>query len=249
MLDTWLDVESNGFAQEALVTKWKVRDAHRMLGGAGNVAANLNALGSEAVHSEWSLEDLPQKYRLVEGGAVVCRWDIDQVLPEVDGMRLDVDAIVLSDYDKGRFGPAEPPVDREFEGLPVFCDTRTPKRWMKAVGQNWFFFPNTKEYYADKSVYAAAMDRGAKVVMTRGVQGATVFDSPNHVMFEMASPDPCADPVSVCGAGDVVVAVVAHLVTRGAPLEFAVAEAMRLAARCVRRPYTCLVQEEDLNAD
>lgn len=245
MLDTWLNVESGGFAQEAPITKWKVRSIRDMDGGAGNVTANLLALGADVVYpsQEWAR---PQKFRLVEDGRVVTRFDIDQTIQPRSNIEWDtsLDGIVLSDYGKGRFIPTP----RVLNTCAIFCDTRDPAPWLDNVDANWYFFPNTTEFEESKHAYTAALARQAKVVITKGKAGAKVL-FPDYSNISFASPDPCGEPVSVCGAGDVVVAVVAYLVTAGKPLDVAVAEAMRLAARCVRRPYTCCVTPEDLNAN
>jgi len=210
-------------------------------GGAGNVAANINAMGGRVVRVLSG--GLPVKNRLLVGDKQIARWDEDDFCePITQGRLLDsfdlldhCDGVVISDYGKGAIGPGviedlhEVPIH-----IPIFIDTKRDPA-VYEVNKDVYYFPNQKEY----DLYEASYRKLDNVIVTLGAEGCTALGSGR---WHMAIPQRyLKHPVrSVCGAGDVVVAA------------FAVSEnleyAMAAAACAVEKSYTPVVTNQEVEA-
>lgn len=223
--------------------------SERMLGGAGNVAANLASLGVEttflsicgddgnALEVQRLCDSANVRHRLVKDASrpttiktrlyiddhYLLRRDDEQthkVSPEIAkeisrefGQELDhVDAVVLSDYNKGFFTPDNTQsiisLCRE-KSIPVVVDLKPPNA---AIFSNaTVVAPNLKEareiagdfdpYQKERSLRKIHDLLGAEnVVVTLGAEGMLVYDgkTAEHVQGLKV------DAVDPCGCGDTV---------------------------------------------
>lgn len=248
----WLGTTER-LSPEAPIPVVKINETKELPGGAGNVAANLRALGAEVVEvpgypeDEWDTDGyrlsstwpVPVKHRLMIGDTQVARWDLYdhcEPAPAADIQRLGktVDAVVVADYQKGS-------IDYRVReaiialGLPTFVDTKGhPAFWTQAEA----VFPNLKEYEKYRQGYSACNT----VVLKQGAGGIT-----ENRRDPWASSWRKAEARwvrSVNGAGDTVMAayVYARLVGEPDPLGFANAA----AAVVVEKPLTAVATVEEI---
>ena len=256
----WLGTTER-LSPEAPIPVVKINETKELPGGAGNVAANLRALGAEVVEVPGYPEDeldtdgyrlsstwpVPIKHRLMIGDTQVARWDLTdycKAAPAADIQRLgkSVDAVVVADYLKGSVTPEVVEAIKTLN-LVTFVDTKgdpTPYRWTKTR-----FFPNAKEY----EKYQAAYSLCRKVIVKQGAAGATELTRTGCPEIFPESDVHCpsmADYVrSVNGAGDTVMAAYVYATLCGCTvsrLEFA----MAAAAVAVEKPYTATVTVKEI---
>jgi len=263
----------------------------RMLGGAGNVAANLASLGVETTFLSICGDDgnalevrrlcdaANVKHRLVKDGSrpttiktrlyiddhYVLRRDDEQthkVSPEVAeeiarefGQVLDhIDAVVLSDYNKGFFtaenAQAIIALCRE-RSVPVVVDLKPPNA---AIFSNaTLVAPNLKEareisgefdpYRKEESLRKIHDLLGAEnVVVTLGADGMLVYDGETaaHV------PGRKVEAVDPCGCGDTVRACLTLGLVVGLDLVDAAAFANYAASLAVQKLGTATLSTEEL---
>lgn len=202
-----------------------------MQGGAGNVEECLNSLGIKVVSYKCATGRRDVKTRWVtKSGRILARVDISGIytparLPNHSLRHFK--AVVVSDYAKGSITPEVK--ERLWEANQLFVDCKDPKGYPPWAT----FFPNRTEYPKwQDTIYP-------KVVLTMGEEGAKEMWQGGQAA---AATNP--HPMSVCGAGDVVMAgyVWASLTNRENPLE----DAMWLAGRACSRKYTCTIHTNDL---
>lgn len=159
-------------------------------GGAANVIANLEALGVEVVDCT---TDGPVKNRLMVAGHQIARWDVNDKCPPWEGeMPQDLDAIVISDYNKGSV-PRNVQWPRD---IPIFVDTKLPP----SLYPSWAaFFPNRAEY----SQFQEEYDKFDNVVLKQGADGMSLLRQ-GEVHYHV--PTKARFINSVNGAGDTVLA-------------------------------------------
>lgn len=194
---------------------------------AGNVLANLVALGVDADYLPTPTQQYPIKNRLVtSGGEQLARWDeFDRLEPyaETAGeLSAEIsylyDAILVCDYGKGSI------TDSVAESLvwiatkdstPLFVDTKSsPTRFLSP---STLFFPNEKEFSSHLASYLEVPNLVVKM-SEAGVYGEW---RDKAVSF----PSICSHPLCVNGAGDTVMAAFVSATLR----EFSFREALQFA--------------------
>jgi D-beta-D-heptose 7-phosphate kinase/D-beta-D-heptose 1-phosphate adenosyltransferase len=249
MYDRYYIGTTTRISPEAPIPVVKVIEQKFFGGGALNVQANLRELGAEVrVEYGWNSSEgtiirVPHKNRLMVGTQQVARWDeFDEVEP-IELERLDQavlhwkpDAIVVSDYGKGsiQFDVIE---WVEQQKLPTFVDTkRSPKEF--GYSATCVFFPNETEHIQWEQQY----DWCQKVVLKRSAAGIRRLEL-GSVVEEY--PAWAKQVVSVCGAGDTVLAAYSYASCVGLhALPFANAA----AAVVVEKPWTATATVEEVMA-
>jgi D-beta-D-heptose 7-phosphate kinase/D-beta-D-heptose 1-phosphate adenosyltransferase len=274
MLDRFAYCGLERISPEAPVPVLTLRRVESMLGGAGNVARNIAALGGTAVligllgndaagdevraairaapllvdaHVTTSARPTIRKTRYIAAHQQMMRVDEEavRVLDPDEETRLiaaigqflpDVDAVILSDYDKAVLGPK---VTRfaiaraRARGIPVFVDPKAkPFRHYRGAT---CVTPNLAELAfaarlpvdSEVEIIAAATRvlREAKaeaILAKRSDKGMLLVEASGAVHVETAQ---AREVFDVTGAGDTVIAVLALAVAGG----YALPEAMRLA--------------------
>lgn len=270
-----------------------------MLGGAGNVARNIGALGGQAVlvgalgdDREGDLiagrlaksdricarfvrvrgQPTTTKVRFVSGAQQIMRLDVERQFElttrEVDALcesldeARDVSAVILSDYAKGVVVPAL--VRRVIEiararGIPIIVDpkSRNVERYAGAT----VITPNAAEATAVAGFDCtddAQAERAARmiceqaqvdaVVLTRGPQGLTIFDSKATDGQVMHAPAHATEVFDVSGAGDTVIAALALGLAAGADVKTAAQLGNVAAGIAVGKRGTAVVRVRELLA-
>lgn len=194
--DDCVDVYQYGtvdrISPEAPVPVFKFSREEQRPGMAGNVAANLRALGCEVayLHSETStktrLIDSRSKQHIVriDNDARATAIKFETAIPPL------YDAVVISDYDKGTvsYDVIEEIIEQSNYGTkyPVFIDTK--KTDLSRFQGAWVKI-NELEYSKIKSECSG-------LIVTRGAKGAKV---PHH---ELSFDAPLVEVADVTGAGD-----------------------------------------------
>lgn len=206
MTDIYHIGEASSLSAEVPIPVVKVKETKAFPGGAGNVAANLHALGCKVLWFPGG--GTPLKNRLMVGDHQLARWDqYDECRPVAGLNRLvGVDAIVVADYGKGSVDEFVVEYVKRHVGVPVFVDTkRDPSVWS---GVAVAVFPNEKEYSQFPKQYD---DFDGFVVQKHGVQGLSLFNfkrgigPPDRVGIG-GFPSVARFVRSVNGAGDTVIA-------------------------------------------
>lgn len=204
MQDAWYVADRYCSNSEGPAPTYKIAHTHRMAGGAGNVAANLEALGASVDWMYFGETFGPIKNRLIYNNQIVSRWDVnDRCMEYATGLEhgwkqinQPYDALVISDYLKGSI--TEEWIHRELTKVdcPVFVDTKRDPRSYNGFATA--LFPNNSEYLKYKREY----DTMKLVVHTKGQDGLELlkYGEPRYAVkgFDV-------DEVCVVGAGDSVV--------------------------------------------
>jgi D-beta-D-heptose 7-phosphate kinase/D-beta-D-heptose 1-phosphate adenosyltransferase len=150
-----------------------------------------------------------------------------------------VDGVVISDYGKGAITYEVVEAIARLN-VPTFIDSKRDPRFFDIV-MHPYFFPNQKEYLQYVNEYALQPD----VIRKKGPEGIA------HEQFgktQWSLPAWATRVVSVCGAGDTVIAAYAYRffgsVDKLEPLEYANAA----AAVVVGKPYTAVASPEEIKA-
>ena len=274
MLDRFAYCGLERISPEAPVPVLQLQRVERMLGGAGNVARNVAALGGTAVlvgligtdaagdevraairatprlidaHVASAARPTSCKTRYIAAHQQMMRVDEEQVraldageekrlIAAITAMLPDVDAVILSDYDKCVLGAK---VTRfaitraRARGIPVFVDPKAKPfrhyRGATCVTPNLaeLAFASRLPVASEEEVIAAAnrVLREAKaeaVLAKRSDKGMMLVEASGAVHVEPAR---AREVFDVTGAGDTAIAVLALAVAAG----YALPEAMRLA--------------------
>ena len=181
---------------EAPVPIFKFTHEETRPGMVGNVRANLEALGIE-VHCLTG--NSSTKTRLIDSRSKqhVLRIDDDVIsrpllFDNIDPELLKVDAIVVSDYDKGYVFYTLIRDLRDYYAGPIFVDS---KKTDLEYFEGCFVKVNAQER-------AAATSICTDLIVTRGEQGAEYKDT--------LYPAPSTEVVDVCGAGDTFIAALTY---------------------------------------
>jgi D-beta-D-heptose 7-phosphate kinase/D-beta-D-heptose 1-phosphate adenosyltransferase len=220
---------------EAPIPVVKITEHLAYPGGSNNVVHNLIALGANVKgrngwYGEGSL--LPQKNRLMVGDIQIARWDeydevkairVEQLEQAVDDWTPD--AIVVSDYGKGSVSD-EVISWVNSQQIPLFVDTKdSPARFYYEAT----FFPNAQEYDTHEKNYNDIEE----VILKQGAGGISrLWRGTLQEWF----PAYAKNVVSVCGAGDTVIAAYAYFTILGDPA--ALFKASVAAAVVVEKPWT-----------
>jgi rfaE bifunctional protein kinase chain/domain len=225
MLDVYLFGRVTRISQEAPVPVFVEERRETRMGGAGNVAANLDALGGHTV-TNWTPGVRTHKFRFFQGHHQLFRQDEDhQAVPqELEVARAasqihghGCNAVVLSDYAKGWCSPEMCQgiiAEAVLRGVPVIVDPKGTD-WSKYAGAS-VLCPNEAEWTAVDMLIPA----GARVVAKHGEKGIAVVELAPDGKSQLASliPAHARHVYDVTGAGDTVTAVVAASLAVGATL-------------------------------
>jgi len=225
---------------EAPIPVVAVKEVIQSAGGAGNVSANLIALG--AIVSEYYPGPEPIKNRLIANGHQVARWDEDDHCDPLSFLRPEDlqnrDGIVVSDYGKGAFTGDIPKLISKWTGSThLFIDTKNPTVW---PFRGNFFFPNMKEWQTHKDFY----DKCSRVIRTESENGMTHL---NYGEAMWHTPALATDVVSVCGAGDTAIAAFAYAYCKNQDIVGAMRFASKACAVVCGKPYTAVASHEEIN--
>ena len=237
MIDVYHFGTTTRVSPEAPIPVVKITDHQTFHGGAANVFTNLVALGAEVRMRAG--DPTPIKNRLMVGTTQVARWDTnDEVCPitvdELDLNEWTPDAIIVSDYGKGSIDFT---VSRWInqQRLPTFVDTKGSPALYR---DDFTFFPNIAEYdihvnnyrELENVIYKCSADGIRRLYKGRVVESFRAY----------------ADRVvSVCGAGDTVIAAYAYFATVGDPA--ALFKASIAAAIVVEKPWTATASLAEIN--
>lgn len=233
----WLGTTSR-ISPEAPIPVVKIDDTREFWGGAGNVILNLIQLGVAVVAMGPNYSDLPVKNRLCIGDYQLARWDENDTQRETPTGELgkfDLDAVIISDYGKGAITYSVIEAIAALN-LPTYIDSKRSPRDFDII-MNPVFFPNQKEY--DEHLYDYRVQ--PRVVLKRGPQGIEYHEFGKVKQTHTAL---ARKVVSVCGAGDTVIAAFAYASTVGLPNPLLFANIA--AALVVEKPYTATVTESEI---
>jgi D-beta-D-heptose 7-phosphate kinase/D-beta-D-heptose 1-phosphate adenosyltransferase len=240
MVDAYHFGTTTRISPEAPIPVVKITDHQTFHGGAANVFTNLVALGAEVRLRAG--EPTPIKNRLMVGTTQVARWDTnDEVRPilleQLDRAVLHwtPDAIVVSDYGKGSISEDVIKWINNRE-LPTYVDTKGSP----GVYKDRFttLFPNAIEYDIHKQSY----DEMSDVIFKRGAEGIDRLYQGTLLEHFRAY---ATNVVSVCGAGDAVIAAYAYFAITGDPA--ALFKASIAAAIVVEKPWTATASLAEIN--
>jgi bifunctional ADP-heptose synthase (sugar kinase/adenylyltransferase) len=232
----WLG-KVKGLSAEAPIPKIEITNVFDCPGGAANVRLNIEALGGDVkmlFKGDKDLPNYPIKNRLItEDNLQLARWDErDWCLPLANEDLLpliDCDAIVVSDYGKGSVGENIVKILRN-TSLPLFVDCKDPRPW---IGSRAIMFPNLKEF----KEFAEDYSWFEKVVLKQGKEGISLVEYGNIVLTR---PSLTKNVVSVCGAGDTVMAAFVVQFLRGSCFDYCLSWANAAAAVVIEKPFTSL---------
>lgn len=222
---------------EADVPIVTIESTKYMPGGAMNVKANLEELGIQVIDST---NFGPKKHRLILNDIQIARWDEDDYC--TSGLHISEEpysGVIISDYAKGSITPAVIQYISTHPHGPFFIDTkRNPADFSQLPGES-YFFPNESEFLA----YSREYNDLPHVIHKRGPLGMRYL-SYGKVISEVSAL--CKNPVSVCGAGDSVIASFStRLLECGNPA-CALAYANAAAAVVVSKPYTATASPAEI---
>lgn len=276
MLDRWIQGSINRISPEAPVPVLHEEEVGYNAGGAANLALNIKSLGNSVelygvcsddaegkilielldvnkVHLDMTHTVTTTKTRLVDNsGQHVCRWDREELYTSTDLIEqcandLEKDDILcISDYAKGVVRSST--VAR----LKKYCDTILvdPKQEPNFYKGAFVFKPNIKYWNA----YFGSLDiqdvprimkeyKWEWVVLTCGAAGIYVVNKDGKYRHYQ---EPVREVADVTGAGDTVLAVIAHCIAQGMDVYRASEFACYAGARMVERRGVGLVTVDDL---
>jgi D-beta-D-heptose 7-phosphate kinase/D-beta-D-heptose 1-phosphate adenosyltransferase len=243
--DTYHLGKVRGLSAEAPIPIIDILEIKSFAGGAGNVAANIQALGVRVSYLA-ARRNIPVKNRLMAGDLQLARWDerdwCEPVhLGEIKDL-LGFEAIVIADYAKGSVTP-ELINTLKIAGLrvPLFVDTkRDPAPWL-GEGVDVTLFPNLSEYTRFKASY----DWFPKVVLKQSESGIAWMDSGKVIL---SRPSYARKVVSVNGAGDTVLAAFVAASLDGQPIPDCLEFASLAAAVVVEKPFTATASMAEIES-
>lgn len=231
-VDRYLICKPRGLSAEAPVLILDQMREVSLPGMAGNVGANLQALGVEG-RLVRGVGNIPAKNRLMTAdGHQLLRFDVKDVCEEIKLEDISEtlieekpEAIVVADYGKGSISQKVASWICTLAGeTPVFIDTkRDPSVWMAA--ETSILFPNQTEY----AQFMEAYNWFPHVILKQGSWGLSYMQFGKVVV---SRPALAKHVQSVNGAGDTVLAaVVASWSKTGSVVEMM--EFANMAAACV----------------
>jgi bifunctional ADP-heptose synthase (sugar kinase/adenylyltransferase) len=240
---------STRLSPEAPIPVVNIKEVIQFSGGAGNVVANLQALGA-GVAELYQPGHYPIKNRLVSGGHQLARWDQDDTCEPFTALHMklskhlfkDVDGVVISDYNKGAFSSEGVAAIMEMvpQTATLFVDTKTSPGKYAILNNRTFFFPNMKEWAAHAESYNAMYN----VVRKESEHGMTYLARGGRGAY---APALATTVVSVSGAGDTAMAAFAYAYCNGARPSEAIEFASRACAVVVSKPYTSVATLDEIN--
>lgn len=206
--DHWLRVTSTRQSAEADIPIYDVISVQKQPGGAANVNQALQRLGIPTLCNFKMGAGNPIKTRLVLNNQQIVRFDQNDVCQPDTHLSSDFcnRIVVISDYNKGTV-TEECLAYANYKAESVWVNAKSiqPRHWcldMDRTGKrdtptNWTC--NQAEYEANQAFY----QRQAYVWVTKGADG---LDYRRYGHTKATWPSKASKVVSVCGAGDVVLA-------------------------------------------
>ena len=215
-------------------------------GGAGNVCANLVALGNNPI-SDINIKNVPVKTRYVCDNHIVFRSDNERYLANEIPFDVDLSGIkycILSDYNKGYLHNSQQLIDHCISyGCQVVVD---PKKSLDNYKNSSIIKMNLKEFQ-EYSFGLSTKDLREKfnigaLVITLGKKGVYI-SSNDHEELISATEHQVSD---VTGAGDVFIAAMTHYLNKNYLLREACVRACKLASLSVTKFGTYVLTEDDI---
>lgn len=228
----------------------KIDEQFDLPGGAGNVSANLKALGVTVV-SYYQPGPFPIKNRLISGGVQVARWDQDDSCAGItkqqafylkqDLARGDVDGLIISDYGKGMFSDLSVLKGVIPSGLAVYIDTKQNPETFLPLTTDIHFFPNIIERLQWEHQYTTIETTYRALVIQKKGKDGIYFQGTTY-------PSLTKEINSVSGAGDTVVAAFAVKDLSMYPEAMTIQFAQAAAAVVCEKPYTATASFGEISA-
>lgn len=274
IVDEYLMGDSTRLSPESPVPVITNLQKKTQAGGAANVALNLMAMGSATklitqADSNFDTDlisgldftlipcnQTPTKTRVLANNHVVCRLDTErfqQVTASTNWFQPKPNVCVLSDYNKGFL--------HDSNNIINWCKERNiltivdPKKSWEFYKGSWLIKANYQEL-VDQVKVPVELDNLSTVcgdiaklydienlVITLGSKGLFVFTRSKSQFFPAAHDQ----VIDVTGAGDVVIAAVAHYVNQGLDLISAAERANKLAGISVTHPGCYIITQQDLS--
>jgi D-beta-D-heptose 7-phosphate kinase/D-beta-D-heptose 1-phosphate adenosyltransferase len=199
---------------EAPVPVFKYKHAITRPGMAGNVEANLKALGCAV---DFKRSQLNRKIRLIDQKSKyhIARIDYDQDCEpvDIDATNIDYDAVVISDYNKGTVTYDLIDKIQTYFTCPIFLDT---KKTDAEKFDKCFLKINLREFEDLKSY-------GKHMIITKGEQPVEYRNIDMSEHYEV----PDVGVHDVCGAGDTFLAALTYEYLRSNNMSDAIRFAIR----------------------
>ena len=223
---------------EAPVLVLKQERQVTLQGMSSNVAANLQSFGNNVEHL--TNKNVVRKHRFVDKrfkqhllrvdeGEIYSTDRIDLNLLE---KYKNLDAIVISDYNKGFLLPEDcEKICKKYKNLPIFVDT---KKTDLSCYNNSFIKINEEE-----SKKARVPCNNSEVIITLGPRGAcwkdNIYSTERVEVFD------------VCGAGDVFLSALSHRYLLTKNIESAIMFANKCASYSVTKFGTYVLKQDEIN--
>lgn len=241
--DVYVEAVTSRLSAEAPIPVFLEDYVQDFPGGAGNLQLNLATLGY-IPYLPAGVVNYPVKTRVLVNGVQVFRYDRNDwctPLPTQQGLIQYYDAIAIADYDKGAIHPGLiEQVQAEREERPLYVTTKgDPTRFMYMRLPPAILFCNAQEY----SNYITEYSQFELVIRSCSENGLELvrFGEPFYSL-----PSYARKVVSVCGAGDSLMAgFIAEHLRSGNPIK-AAEYANIAAAIAVGKPYTSTVSCEEI---
>lgn len=256
--DKYIIGTSDRLSPEAPVPVVKPFSERVFDGGAGNVVANLKAMGHSDVLFIHNPDQKTTKTRIVSDNHLICRLDDEEYFPYHIDLDLyptgNKDVAIISDYNKGVVDNPEHIMRQlSLRNIKVFVD---PKKPFENYAGAFVIKANKKEF--ENEIKATYYDHSAGlfceklckdynfsyIVITLGVSGCFVYDHATHKGERLHSDRRTV--LDVTGAGDVFIASLAHYYSKGYTILKAARMANRLAGISVGHIGTYVVTRDDL---
>lgn len=275
ILDEYLVGHTTRISPEAPVPVITNAKTHVKAGGAANVALNIKSMGSSVQlisqadrktntkilsdlnHFLLKCELTPKKTRIITNNHIICRIDTEryqQVTPHDSWITSDIGICVLSDYNKGVLDKSLDIIEQcNSLEIPTIVD---PKKSWYHYKNCWLLKSNFKELieqldrpceYSDLPTVCETLSNiyGIEnLIITLGGEGMFVY-TPFEQKFITAQTNSVID---VTGAGDVVLAALAHYINNGLSVVEAAERANKLASISVSKQGSYIVSKEDIDS-
>jgi bifunctional ADP-heptose synthase (sugar kinase/adenylyltransferase) len=231
--------ECNRLSPEAPVPVFKETEQVTKSGMSLNVVKNLMAFGFDVAHI--TNKEILTKHRFIDKKFKqhLLRVDRgeDNKIQKIDLKQIeqytDIDAVVISDYNKGFLQTSDcEKICIFFESLkiPIFVDSK--KKKLNCFFNCWLKI-NEKEYTATVS-----LPNNSNILITLGPRGAKYMDK--------IYPTDSVEVFDVCGAGDVFLSTFVNFYLRGKKIENSILLANKMAARSVTKFGTYVLTKADI---
>jgi D-beta-D-heptose 7-phosphate kinase/D-beta-D-heptose 1-phosphate adenosyltransferase len=219
-------------------------------GGAGNVVANLRALGNEVLFIT-NMDTPPLKTRYVVNNHILFRSDNESYNPPDEINLIIPDNIhyaILSDYNKGYLKESNKIIEVMIEnGVAVIVD---PKKHISNYKNAHIIKFNEKEFYEYTEAQSFSDCESIRkkygistIIITMGGNGVFVSDLVDGDYTVKTKNHPVSD---VTGAGDVFIASLTHFLNKKNTIKESIKKANTLASISVTKFGTTVLSEDDI---